>query len=257
MREFRPLHHRHTNFMYSIADLVRQEVTAPQQISADVFPDFLADNNIQDVHERIARPSKRTLLHSFIVNLSNSNYDWLIRKAPECECDHFRALISEVGLPIPVWLNEDTVGEHKDELSVLCRNAINAITESVFNLLFSDRNVLFCFQRRISEYIKTLSAQQNPILASNGVVARANYIPSWLEKAIYFRDQGRCQLGFHDISGLNSPNIAVHLDHMVPLAAGGSNDPTNFQLTCGTCNTSKGPRTTVIPAQYEPYWRDN
>ena len=31
-----------------------------------------------------------------------------------------------------------------------------------------------------------------------------------------------------------------HVDHMVPLSRGGSNDKTNLQLLCKTCNCSKG-----------------
>jgi len=31
-----------------------------------------------------------------------------------------------------------------------------------------------------------------------------------------------------------------HVDHIVPLAGGGSNDKTNLQLLCPSCNTSKG-----------------
>lgn len=33
-----------------------------------------------------------------------------------------------------------------------------------------------------------------------------------------------------------------HVDHILPLSMGGTNDPKNLQLTCGSCNTSKGSR---------------
>lgn len=34
----------------------------------------------------------------------------------------------------------------------------------------------------------------------------------------------------------------LHVDHIVPLACGGSNDATNLQVLCGACNMSKGAR---------------
>ena len=249
------LSHLATDFMYLFTNHVHQEVTAPQEISDYVFVDFLLDDNIDDVHERIARPHQRTLLHSFIFNTCINSYEYLIRKAVDSECEHFSSLISSVGLQVPSWLNENEVGNHKEELLLLCQDAINIITLSVFHLLFSDRNFLFKFQQRIAFYIRTLQAQQYPqFLNRDGMVKRSAYLPAWLQRAVFFRDQGRCQLCSCEISGLNSPNIQVHLDHMVPLAAGGSNDPTNFQLTCGRCNMSKGKKEVVVPAQFEPYW---
>lgn len=35
---------------------------------------------------------------------------------------------------------------------------------------------------------------------------------------------------------------AYHVDHVTPLCRGGSNDPSNLQLTCESCNLTKGAR---------------
>lgn len=36
-------------------------------------------------------------------------------------------------------------------------------------------------------------------------------------------------------------------DHIIPLAHGGTNDPTNYQTLCGRCNSSKRDRTSPPP----------
>lgn len=40
-----------------------------------------------------------------------------------------------------------------------------------------------------------------------------------------------------------------HLDHIVPLALGGSNDRTNLQYLCAPCNLSKGAKDPIVFAQ--------
>ena len=44
----------------------------------------------------------------------------------------------------------------------------------------------------------------------------------------------KCAVCSEDLEG------KYHVDHMMPLALGGTNDKTNLQLLCRSCNTSKG-----------------
>jgi 5-methylcytosine-specific restriction endonuclease McrA len=53
-------------------------------------------------------------------------------------------------------------------------------------------------------------------------------------KRLFDLQKGRCPVCRSDLSG------GYHVDHVLPLARGGSNDPTNIQLLCKTCNLSKG-----------------
>ena len=41
----------------------------------------------------------------------------------------------------------------------------------------------------------------------------------------------------------------LQVDHVVAIANGGSNDPSNLQLLCGTCNKSKGKKDAILWAQ--------
>jgi 5-methylcytosine-specific restriction endonuclease McrA len=56
------------------------------------------------------------------------------------------------------------------------------------------------------------------------------------------------------MSGLAQPVNDLQLDHIIPLASGGSNDPTNFQLACATCNQKKGKQLTNSVPRFAPYW---
>lgn len=54
--------------------------------------------------------------------------------------------------------------------------------------------------------------------------------------SLYAMQQGRCAAFWCAIE----LNGSYHVDHIVALAKGGSNDASNLQLLCPTCNLSKG-----------------
>lgn len=59
---------------------------------------------------------------------------------------------------------------------------------------------------------------------------------------IYIRDGGICQLCGKPID-LDLPynhDMAISLDHVIPLALGGAHEPNNIQLAHRICNSSKG-----------------
>ncbi|MEJ5310163.1 MAG: HNH endonuclease signature motif containing protein [Anaerolineae bacterium] len=70
-------------------------------------------------------------------------------------------------------------------------------------------------------------------------------IPARLRKQIAERAGQRC-------SYCRSPEIAgvpMVIDHVIPLAAGGTTDVNNLALACYRCNEFKGARTSVIDPQ--------
>jgi 5-methylcytosine-specific restriction endonuclease McrA len=58
------------------------------------------------------------------------------------------------------------------------------------------------------------------------------HIPAWIKKMIL--SLGRC------LFCGNTNNLSV--DHVVPIAKGGTDDPSNFQCLCRKCNSKKGAR---------------
>lgn len=55
-----------------------------------------------------------------------------------------------------------------------------------------------------------------------------------LRPQILARDNYTCQQ-----CGADESTVKLHIDHIVPLAKGGSNDPSNLQVLCQPCNQRK------------------
>jgi hypothetical protein len=62
-------------------------------------------------------------------------------------------------------------------------------------------------------------------------------LPSALRRLIIHRDE-RCR-------ACGSARD-LHIDHVVPLAAGGTDDPDNLQVLCASCNCAKGGRVVTL-----------
>ena len=54
---------------------------------------------------------------------------------------------------------------------------------------------------------------------------------------VFKRDGFRCQK-----CGKGAPDTLLHLDHIIPVANGGTNDITNLITVCDACNQNKGAR---------------
>lgn len=59
-------------------------------------------------------------------------------------------------------------------------------------------------------------------------------IPKEVRKYIYNRDKNQCQG-----CGKKLTETMLNIDHIIPLAKGGSNDISNLQTLCSDCNQKK------------------
>ncbi len=129
------------------------------------------------------------------------------------------------------------------------------MTDEVFHLLFANRAFLLQFNQTLAEYLKSGEARiPAECLDKKGVIRRQPYLPTWVKKAIYYRDQGRCVLCQRDLSGLLSTDQRIHFDHIVPLNLWGTNDPCNLQLLCEDCNLKKSGTSAKTGTRYHPWW---
>jgi hypothetical protein len=235
---------------YSFADAVVQAVAGSEAEDAGWY---LPDPDDPLFLDRIRRPHRDTLLHHFVRALNYEQFEPVLDNLPDA-LDDATALLVGAGIPVPRWLTWKHVSTHTSELDSLSRAAISRITIATFQVLFSDLPFLHRFQHLVASRVSQLSyAEHDKTLRSDGIVRRGT-APAWLRPAIFHRDKGICQHCRGDVSGILRMKPAYQLDHVLPLAAGGTNDPTNWQLLCGNCNLEKGK--TAVEGKWltELYW---
>lgn len=230
-------------------------------------------------YEKLVKPKRKTLLHDFIEliilsDLNNYLFTYII--------DDLRANIYNKNNRIALYcseyqieyldlsnqINEDNEFQNEEawlEWSDFCYyNIPNEIFESlipqisleVFEILFQNRIFLKKFNILLSQKIKEipLCEDNEDILKSEGVLHRCTYWPTWLEKALFYRERGKCAICSRDLSGLIDTDTKPNIDHIVPLALGGTNDPSNFQWICFTCNNQKLGHTIITTNKYNTFW---
>lgn len=213
--------------------------------------------------ETIIAPKRVTALHEFILGVIDFVDGEFFYDCPDYELERHRSVVLEAGLAYPSDAEARIVDgsysfEDKSALyGVVAEATHQVVLPSVFHALFSDRNFIQYFQG----HLRSLLVERKNELAESALTQKGHlkrvHLPVWLKKGIFFRDQGICQSCGADISGLKSPFHQIHIDHIVPLALGGNNDPTNFQLLCLDCNLSKGATFKSERFRFMPYWSDN
>lgn len=129
------------------------------------------------------------------------------------------------------------------------------MTDDVFHLLYANRAFLLQFNQSLAKYLQSGEVNlPTEYLDEKGVLKRQSYFPSWLKKAVFYRDQGKCVLCQRDLSGLLNTDQRIHFDHIVPLNLWGSNDPSNLQLLCEECNLKKSGTSSKTATRYNPWW---
>ncbi|CAH0311579.1 HNH endonuclease [Priestia megaterium] len=165
----------------------------------------------------------------------------------EENCPHYDC---EVGEKIHEWTNYIRENHRKiDDL----------IVHSAFQFIFQDRNFLHDFHLELSKLIEgnmDYIKEKYPDVVTNKNRIKRGYFPKWMINAIFYRDKGTCSNAECrcDLSNLIRTQNTIHIDHIIPLDLYGSNDASNFQLLCETCNTTKGARSTLTSSVSVPCW---
>ena len=156
----------------------------------------------------------------------------------DCECNK----------AIQEW--KDYVIGNQEEINKL-------IIHAAFQVIFQSRKFLYDFHLRlatfIEEHMDEIEMKNLNYISSKKRIKR-QYFPEWLKSAVFYRDKGTCSQCRCDLSNLIRVQNTKHIDHIIPLDMFGSNDASNFQLLCESCNTSKGAKIISPSSVNAPFW---
>lgn len=235
----------------------------------------------------ILKPNKYTLLHCFIGQylyhyLMNERYYLLDQICDDFEADiiirfidETAKILNEYGIIVMEYEKKikifdeiyeqsdcsldieykELVGKIYDEILEKFNNIEEDIVEATFYLLFNNKGFLFRFHEYLSKYVTVKFLVTNFFDTFNHI-KRCSYLPEWLKRAVFYRDNGRCQHCGKDLTGLLAigSDKELQYDHIIPLERCGTNDATNFQLLCSDCNLKKGGNTCFPDYYYQMYW---
>ncbi|MEH7000848.1 HNH endonuclease [Priestia megaterium] len=139
-----------------------------------------------------------------------------------------------------------------------CREIDQLIVHGAFQYLFQDRHFLHDFHIVLAKWVEENMNYIEENYPDHLVLVKKRFrrqrFPVWLKEAVFYRDKGTCVLCRNDLSNLIRTVNKIHIDHIVPLELYGTNDASNMQLLCSTCNTKKGARSTKTSNLHAPYW---
>lgn len=245
---------------YAYADKVRKAI----------FEDLYVIEPIDvasDLDKQIEKPQKWSLLHDYIDYVVRDELSFYFRGGGWDYDDVQPAfsMLDSHGVKyltlesyIEEWYRDDDTGETipiTEELmeqykyqyaseyleDVVLDSLPSLIVTEVFTLLFADREAMKAFNLKVAEGL----GDRTP---------RCTYWPKWLERALFCREKGLCALCKADLTSLHHVTGKLAIDHIVPIALNGVNDPTNLQILCEGCNGKKSGSKVVTSNALPVFW---
>lgn len=230
----------------------------------------------EDIIESVLKPKKESAVHHYLNFFQNIEdevdmmwknadldkaYDYMVRTLKEvnlkpnlpepdfanCEQDygHFDCDCNEIVIQWISYVSKNM--NHIDEL----------IKHSAFQFIFQDRKFLHDFHMELANLIESemdYIKKMYPEYVTTKNRLRRHPFPVWLKQAVFYRDKGTCTICRCDLTNLIRTQNTIHIDHIIPLELFGTNDASNMQLLCETCNTTKGARSTETSSINVPFW---
>lgn len=192
--------------------------------------------------------STNTSLHKVLLYLANIEFslyvyddtDWIIDYTDFQDYAIYMFDYMYGDVPSEFLSNsEEAVMQAKDTYKEKFHYGLNFIVDSAFAQLWVRKAFLFDFNMLCAERISQLRKSDYPVLSQNGRLPRAKSFPKWLKDLLIKREAGCCYYCFKPVVTTNLINKTHDVDHVVPIAKGGSNDPTNLAISCSSCNSQK------------------
>lgn len=244
---------------YAYADKVRKAIFEDKYV---IDPVEIASN----IDDQIVKPQQWTILHDYIKYVIEEDFALYFRGAgwDYSDIEPVFSILNSHGINylclsryieeqhrdnntgVTVQVTEDLEQQHKFDYveyleELLLENALPTIIHEVFTLLFSDREAMKAFNLNIANYLGVKTP-------------RCTYWPKWLERALFCREKGLCALCKSDLTSLFHTHGKLAIDHIVPIALFGVNDPTNLQILCEVCNSKKSGNEVITSNTLPVFW---
>lgn len=241
---------------YGHADSIRALVFSGNNGLIDVDHFFSQEGN--SFLKKALKPDKETLLHDFIKETLHIEIEYYLRKVFEETIEDIYEILDKYNAQYSRYDQYKGDDYNHYIITTLKSHVFDQLSNEVFTLLYQDREFLRAFNEAAARYVRKLkykSRGNSNYLQNDGVFIRCEYWPKWLKDGLFFRDKGRCTICQSDLTGLYATGKKLAIDHIVPLANGGVNDPTNLQILCQSCNSKKGARSSNTKHWVTLYWR--
>lgn len=202
--------------------------------------------------------SKFTLLHLYTITTALNYYRRDFRKNGDCieedGIQYWYDLFETYNVKYEVFdfETEEDISFWFERNENSFEDLFEMMADEVFHILFSNRNFLLKFNRLLHNTVLDITSHKDRF-TEKGTIKRT-YIPTWVKKAVFHRDKGRCVYCNTDLTNIYNTLTNSNYDHMVPLDLMGVNDPCNIQLTCESCNKSKSNKEESTGTHYIPWW---
>jgi len=247
---------------YAYADKVRKEIFSDNSLYEPV--ELASDLELQ-----ISKPQRHTILHDYIEYIVSDDIRFFFTGPLwDYDCidpvfemldshsvkyfslhEYVANLYREDDSDLEPEVHDNMLEENRYEYcteyieALVNERVVPIIVTEVFNLLFGDRKAMMQFNITIAEYMGEKTT-------------RCTYWNTWLKNALLHREKGVCALCKTNLTAMyNTSNIAA-VDHIVPIALGGVNDPTNLQLLCQPCNGKKSGNEIITSSSTPLYWEE-
>lgn len=219
--------------------------------------DIINPEDALDIDESFVKlaykPNQWTILHSFVQNYLIAEWHYAYRKLDDDFAPYALSILAQHSIYPTSFSNENRDYDWFlfEQLKIVSRR----VAHEVFCVLFEDRELMRSFSIFISRFIESLCQSDYPaFLEKDGQIKRYSNWNVWLKEALFNRENGRCAICKCDLTGVIALGKKIHIDHIIPISSGGTNDPTNLQILCDDCNLKKGNRNTETGVLRQVLW---
>lgn len=237
------------NIALSIRNKIYTESLNDSRVDIIDFGD--ASMLIEEFVTRAAKPSKNSILHRLIESQLIADWNYLRRKTGNEFLGHVTPILQHYNVRYSKGNPE--CSDYNWYLFTKIKEVIPSIAYEAFFILFEDRQLMQAFNLLLRKIVSNLKASDFSILEKDGKFKRCSW-PEWLVTALKSRDNARCTLCLKDLSGEFAVDEKIHIDHIVPISQFGTNDTTNFQLLCKSCNSKKSNKNNDVGIHRHVYW---